>query len=157
MSIRQIIDWAIAQADGDLTGTIASPFYQLYSDGASWVWACDVDIGQPEVLRGVRVASNNREIIYAQQGKAVALKKMGNGRWCIAGLSKTCRGLGHVTYVQFAEDLASITGEDWTGKITRPLTLGELGSLAAGGFGYLPLGAQGRFSPSGALIDILEQ
>ena len=107
--------------------------------------------------RGVPVASNNREIIYAQQGKAVALKKMGNGRWCIAGLSKTCRGLGHVTYVQFADDLASITGEDWTGKIIRPLTLGELGSLAAGGFGFLPLGAQGRFSPSGALIDILEQ
>lgn len=156
MSLRKVIDWAIAQADGDLTGTIVSPFYQFYGDCSSWMWACDVDIGETEVLRNVPVASNNREIIYAQQGKSVALKKMNNGRYCVVGLSKTCRGLGHVIYVQFDEDLARVIGEDWTGKITRPLTYGELGTLMAGGYGAIPYGAQGRFTPAGALIEILE-
>ena len=50
MSIRKIIDWAAAQSEGEMTGTIASPFFQLYDDAEGWVWACDVDIGQPEVL-----------------------------------------------------------------------------------------------------------
>ena len=156
MSIRKIIDWAIAQADGQLIGTVASPFYQLYSDGDTWQWACDVDIGQPEVIRSVPVASNNREIVYAEQGKAVALQKMGSGKWCIVGLAKTCRGLGHVMYVSFEEDLARITRDEFTGHIIRPLTYGELGTLVGGGYGALPYGAQGRFTPSGALIEILE-
>jgi hypothetical protein len=156
MSLRKVIDWAIAQADADKIGTIASPFYQCYADGDAWLWACDVDIGEPEVLRSVPVASNNREIIYAEQGKAVALRRMNDGKWCIAGLAKTCRGLGHVIYVSFEEDLARITGDTWTGQVIRPLTYGELGSAVGGGYGALPYGAQGRFTPGGAFIELLE-
>ncbi|MHB9075244.1 MAG: hypothetical protein ACYC6G_17190 [Desulfobaccales bacterium] len=157
MSIRRIIDWSIAQADGDLIGTIASPFYQYAADGSEWMWSCDVDIGETEVLRNVPVASNNRDIIYAQQGKSVALKRMNNNRYCIVGLAKTCRGLGHVIYVSFEDDRAAVTGADWSGKVIRPLTFGELGDLAPFGFGSFPLGAQGRFTPAGALIDLLEE
>jgi hypothetical protein len=156
MSIIKIIDWRIAQANSQMTGTIASPFYQLYSDSNNWIWACDVDIGQPEVLRGVPVASNNREIIYAEIGKAVALSKMNDGRWCISGLAKTCRGLGHIIYMSFEDDIATVTGEDWSGNVVRTLTLGELGDLGPGAFGALPLGAHGRFTASGSLIDLLE-
>jgi len=156
MSLRKIIDWTQVQTQGDLIGTIASPFYQFYADGGSWLWACDVDIGTPEVLRNVPVASNNRELIYAEQGKSVALRRMNDGKWCIAGLAKTCRGLGHVIYVLFEDDLASIVRTDWTGKITRPLTYGELGTLLGGGYGSIPYGTQGRFTPAGALIEILE-
>ncbi|RJR37193.1 MAG: hypothetical protein C4567_13140 [Deltaproteobacteria bacterium] len=157
MSIKKIIDWSILQAEGEKVGMIASPFYQFYADGKSWMWACDVDIGEEEVLRNVPVACNNREIIYAEQGKSVALRRMNNGKLCIAGLAKTSRGLGHVIYVKFEEDTYQIVGSAWTGKIVRPLTYGELGSLGpAGGYGALPYGAQGRFTPAGALIEILE-
>ena len=155
MSLRKIIDWAAAQASGDMIGTVASPFYQLFVDGDHWIWACDVDIGQPEVLQGVPVASNNRELIYAEQGKAVALKNL-NGKWTIVGLAMTCRGLGHVTYVSFAEDRAHIVRDEWTGQSIRPLTYGELGELGGEGYGVLPYGAQGRFTATGDLIAILE-
>lgn len=156
MSIRQIFDWAAAQADGQMIGTIAGPFVQLQVDGANWLWAVDVDIGQPEVLRNVPVASNNHELIYAQQGMAVALSKMGDGRWCVTGLAKSSRGLGHVMYVAFTEDMATVVREEMTGHIIRPLTLGEMGTLGPASFGILPFGARGRFTPSGALIEILE-
>ncbi len=154
MSIREIIDWSIAQADGDRTGTIVSPFYQFYADGDNYMWACDVDIGEPEVLKSVPVASNNKDIIYAQQGKSVALKRMNDGRWCITGLAKTCRGLGHVIYMNFADDLATVVGDEWTGHIIRRLTYGELGEF--GGYGVLPYGTQGRFSAAGTLIELVE-
>ena len=156
MSIRRVIDWVFLQAQGDLIGTIASPFYQLHADGENWMWAADVDIGEAEVLRNVPVASNNLEIYYAEIGKAVALRKMNNGRWCIAGLAKTCRGFGHITYVSFTDDVVLVTGTDWTGQLTRVLTLGEFGTLGPGAFGALPLGCHGRFTPGGALIEVLE-
>jgi hypothetical protein len=174
MSIREIIDWAIDQANGDLIGIVASDFYQSCPDGSgSWVWACDVDIGasvldngssdnvtvgtgtSPNVLQAVPVAANNQEIIYAQQGTAVALRKLSNGRYAIVGLAKTSQGLGHVIYMSFTEDIAQVVTDQWHGVIIRPLTLGELGTLAPQEFGSLPMGAQGRFDAQGNLISIL--
>jgi hypothetical protein len=152
-----IIDTAIAQSQGQLIGTIASPFYEQYADGDSSVWACDVDIGQEEVLQGVPVASSNREIIYAEIGKSVILARMNNNTWCISGLSKVLMGQEHVIYMTFADDLGSIARESWSGSITRILTLGELGDLGPANFGALPLGAHGRFAPDGTLMAILEK
>ncbi len=153
MSIRRIIDWAIEQADGDMVGTIASDFYQLAGDDHNWMYACDVDIGQPEVLRKVPVATNNRELVYAQIGKAVSLRRMGASGWCIVGLAKTCRGLGHLMYVSFDEDIATVMDTTWYGYRTRLLTLGELDTY--GGFGKVPFGAMGRFDGLGNLLAIL--
>ncbi len=153
MSIRRIIDWAIEQADGDMVGTIASDFYQLAGDDHNWMYACDVDIGQPEVLRKVPVATNNRELVYAQIGKAVSLRRMGASGWCIVGLAKTCRGLGHLMYVSFDEDIATVMDTTWYGYRTRLLTLGELDTY--GDFGKVPFGAMGRFDGLGNLLAIL--
>jgi hypothetical protein len=175
MSIREITDWAIDMASGQLIGTVASPFYQYCPDGSgNWVWACDVDIGQsvldvgnpdnvtigsggtnPNVLQAVPVANNNQDIIYAQQGTPVSLHKMPNGQYAIVGLSTTAQGLGHIIFVTFSEDIAEVAGDLMSGVIIRPLTLGELGSLSPSGFGGLPLGAQGRFDAYGNLISIL--
>jgi hypothetical protein len=154
MSIKRIIDWEIEKAEGDKIGTIASPFAQI-SDGTNWLWAADVDVGEPEVLRKVPVASNNREIIYAEVGKPVALKRMGDGKWVIAGLAKTSRGMGHIIYISFEEDLAYIVSKSWIGAIIRQLTYGELGTLL-GGYGTLPYGVYGRFAANGSLIEIME-
>jgi len=155
MSLRRIIDWSIAQASGDLVGLIASPFYQFYADGSNWMWACDVDIGEEQVLRMVPVASNNRELIYAEQGKAVALRKVNDGRYVISGLSKTSRGFGHIIYVTFEEDLVRKVREAWSGLLVRPLTYGELGSLCGEGYGILPYGSQGRFTASGSFVELI--
>jgi hypothetical protein len=151
-----IIDTRIAQSQGQMIGTIASPFYELW-DGDHSVWACDVDIGQEEVLQGVPVASSNREIIYAEIGKGVTLARMNDSKWCISGISKVTMGLEHIIYMTFADDLGSIIGESWSGSLTRPLTLGELGDLGPAAFGALPLGAHGRFATDGTLMAILEK
>ena len=151
-----LMNWRIAQAQTQMQGTIASPFYELYVDGGSYVWACDVDIGQEEPLRGVPVAASNREIIYAEIGKSVTLNRMNDGKWCISGLSKTCMGLEHIIYMTFVDDIGSIARESWSGSVIRPLTLGEIGDLGPGAFGALPLGAHGRFAPDGTLIAIVE-
>lgn len=154
MSIEKIIDWRIAAADGDITGTVASSFYQYYDDSNNWVWACDVDIGEEEVLRNVPIASNNREILYAEEGKSVALKKT-NGKYVVAGLAKTSQGFGHVIYVTFADDVAVVVSEDWSGYSYRPLTYGELGTVTPGGYGTLPYGSRGKFTRAGILIEIM--
>lgn len=167
MSLWDIIDWSHLQQQGQKTGTIASPFYEYYDASGNFMWACDVDIGesmtvvtetglteQTTVLQNVPVASNNWELLYAQQGQAVSLN-YDNGRWTIIGLSKTSRGLGHIILVTFAEDVAQVASDDWVGLITRPLTFGELGTLTGGGFGSLPFGAQGRFTKAGVLVQII--
>lgn len=157
MSLNKIIDWRIAKAEGQMIGTIASGFYEYYADATNWVWACDVDIGEEEVLQNVPVATNNREIMYAEIGKSVSLTKMNSGKWCINGLSKNCRGLGHITYMTFEDDQVLIVSQEWVGTITRILTLGELGDLGPAAFGALPLGVLGRFTPAGILTYILER
>jgi hypothetical protein len=153
MSIWKIIDWGAATAEGDLVGTIASEFYQLYDDAQNWTWACDVDIGEEEVLRNVPVATNNREVIYAQEGMPVALKRIGKGRYAIVGLAKKIKSTTHIIYVQFEEGIGSIVGEELVGYMVRLLTYGELQTY--GGYGVVPYGARGRFNAAGELIEIL--
>ena len=99
MSIRKIIDWAIQDQKSEMKGNIASPFYQYQDAAGSWVWACDVDLGGGEdnILRSVPVASNNRDVVYAEQGKGVSLSRMGSGKWAITGLSKTLNSTVRMT------------------------------------------------------------
>ena len=161
MSLRKIIDWAILYADADLVGIIASDFYQYSPDGINWMWACDVDIGGgQEVLQNVPVASNNRELVYAEQGKSVALKRMNDGKYVIVGLAKVSRGFGHIMYISVEDDIASVSHRGWQGYTIRYLTLGELGTIPnnAGemGFGYLPFGQKGKFDGDGNLIELVE-
>lgn len=167
MSIREIIDWSKLVTSGSMNGTVASDFYEYYDGSGNYMWACDVDIGQQmtsvdaygnpkttTLLTNVPVSSNNRELTYAQQGQAVTLEYQ-NGRWVITGLSKTTQGFGHIQYVTFDDDVATVVSDDWLGYITRALTFGELGTLIGGGFGALPLGAQGRFTHGGVLVEII--
>ncbi len=158
MSLRKIIDWAIQDARTTMTGTIASPFYEYFDTAGHWVWACDVDIGNNlPVLRCVPVASNNREIIYAEQGKGVNLARLGNCKWVITGLSKSVNSTVHYIFLSFTDDICMVTGMQLRGFIIRPLTYGELGSLAPPyGYGVLPYGAQGKFKADGTFVEIVE-
>jgi len=158
MSIRQIIDWAIEDARSQRIGTIASPFYQYYDAVGHWVWACDVDLGDEQVLRCVPVASNNRELIYAEQGRAVTLSRLNNGKWVITGLAKSLNSTVHYIYMSFTDDTYNILGKSLRGFVIRPLTYGELGTLVPPpGYGTLPYGVQGKFKADGAFVEIVEQ
>ena len=157
MSIRKIIDWAVEDARSQQIGNIASPFYELYDPSGNWVWACDVDLGDENVLRCVPVAANNREIIYAEQGRSVTLSRLNNDKWVITGLAKSLNSTVHYIYMSFADDTYAILGKSLRGFMLRPLTYGELGSLVAPyGYGNLPYGVQGKFRADGSLVEIVE-
>ncbi len=158
MSIRKIIDWAIQDASNQMTGVIASNFYQFEDLQGSWTWACDVDLGeQYGVLRCVPIAANNREIFYAQQGKSVTLSRVNGTKWVITGLAKVSNSTTHYIFMAFGEDTYSVTRTRLKGDVIRPLTYGELGTLVAPfGYGILPYGAQGKFDAEGAFIEIVE-
>ncbi len=157
MSIRKVIEWVVEDTRAEKIGNIASPFYHYHDLTGNWVWACDVDIGEEEVLRCVPVASNNREIIYAEQGKAVTLRRLNHNKWVITGLAKSKHSTIHFIYLSFEEDVLRIDRSELRGYYTRPLTYGELGTLVPPyGYGTLPYGAQGRFRADGTFVKVME-
>jgi hypothetical protein len=157
--LKRVLDYSAVQARGDLIGRVASNFYQLYTDHQSWTWACDVDIGEPEVLRNVPVATNNREIFYAHIGKPVALKKVGPGKYMIVGLAKTAISDTRILYMRAPAlctpdaPLGEIVREELVGFVVRPLLYEELDIY--GGYGVVPYGAYGRFDADGNLLALL--
>ncbi len=155
MSIENVL--SLRTTEGDVTGVTVSPFYQLYDDASGYTWAVDVDLGDgSEVLRSVPVASNNRELFYADQGKPVALRQE-NNRYVVVGLSKTAKSYQHIMYVCFEDDIAEVVGDEMAGYKVRALTYGELGELVANtGYGFFPYGVMGRFAADGSLIEIIE-
>jgi hypothetical protein len=138
-------------------GTTVSNIRQLYDDSQNWVWCVDVAIpGQDEPLRNVPIATNNRDLFYAEQGRAVELTLAGDNKWVVTGLAKSVQGLTHLIAMSFADDLVAVLSNTVQSYTVRPLTFGELGALAPDGFGQLPFGIQGRFDAGGNLVELLE-
>jgi hypothetical protein len=145
----------VNQAKGkEITGLVASEFYQLYDDAQQWVWACDVDIGKENVLRKVPVATNNRDVLYAEIGKAVTLKRLGKAKYAITGLAKNSISTKKYTFVRFEEDLWEITGTETVGYTYRRLTYDELGSIP-GKYGIFPYTALGKFDHEGNFVELV--
>lgn len=166
MSIRKIIDIMLVSHKGSMTGLIASSFYQIFDSAGNWSWACDVDIGvemptkdetgrtlTTTILKGVLVATNNRDLVYAEQGKGVTLARSASGAWTITGLSKVRNSDRHYIYVSFEDDIVEIVSTATVGRLIRPLTYGELADY--GGYGILPYGCQGEFDAAGNFIKIV--
>jgi len=157
-----------------LYGTVLTRPAILVTDGKNVTYACDVQIGQYDVtgqinqtstdllgvpgssswtlaqlltvgsiLRNVPIARNNYELIYADVGNAVELTRDASGQWTVTGFALEQPG----TFTLVEVDLGNMT----IGPITdlsiqgRVLTLGELGTLIAGGWGLVPFGASGLF------------
>ena len=161
MTIRKVIDWAIEDQKSEMKGKIASPFYQQLDISGNWVWACDIELGGGgpfSVLRSVPIASNNLDVIYAEQGKGVSLSRMGSAKWSISGLSKTITDTVHTMYLTFSDETYEITGDLMEGDVIRPLSYGELGTLLSDppGYGILPYGAQGKFDYYGTFLEVME-
>jgi hypothetical protein len=139
------------------TGTTASRIRELYDDSQNYVWCVDVRLpGQEEVLRNVPIATSNRDIFYAETGRAVELTLAGDNKWVVTGLAKAIPGLTKLIAMSFDEDLVRVLSTTITGYIVRPLTFGELGDLAPDGFGQFPWGARGRFDYQGNFIELVE-
>lgn len=157
MSLRKVIDWAIAEANGEMQGTIASGFYKYYDSNGQWSYACDVDIGSStgEPLRNVVVATNNHDILYAQIGMPVSLTRQVGNVYAITGLSKTVQDKTHIIYMTFTDAYGTIVRKDTTKKTYRDLTYGEIGDIFGGGYGDLPYGSKGVFDADGNLIEII--
>ena len=137
----------------ELDGKVLSRPLLSVTDGISLVYGCDVDIGitaisgynqspllvnaNNTVLKNVPIARSNRDVVYAEVGSAVRLRRTSSGRFEIIGFSKEMPG----TYKRYAVNLTTLTigaVEDVT--ITAlVIPFGDL--ILFGSFGTIPLGA----------------
>lgn len=164
--LSNLTDAQIRDARKELDGKVLSRPQLLVTDGISMMYACDVDIGitsiagydqSPDlipivngfaigsVLHNVPIAKGNRDVVYAEVGSAVRLRRTASGRYEIVGFSKEMPG----SYIRVPVNLDTLTIgpiED-IGITARVLTLGEL-ALYGGGFGVIPLGAVAIFRGS---------
>jgi hypothetical protein len=158
------IDDAKVEVDGK---TLGRPVL-LTTDGVGLTYCVDVDIGQKVVdrntdeevvapLRNVPIAQGNNELLYADAGAAVRVRRSSSGRYEVVGFSKRlpgtytrvpvripAPGLGPVPY-----EFGAATS---VGLSARRLTYGELGTI--GSYGTTPYGAIGRFRGD-VLIEVI--
>jgi hypothetical protein len=124
------------------------------TDGLSTTYACDVDIGITNqqgndqstnllnvgsigsVLHNVPIARGNMDVIYADVGAAVRLRRSTSGRYEIIGFSKQMPG----TYIRVPVDLEDFTfGQIEDLSITsRAVAYGDLVNF--GGYGTAAYG-----------------
>jgi hypothetical protein len=143
MSLLTYITQAeIRNAARELDGKVLTRPSLLVSDGLAMLYAVDVGIGQKAPLRNVPIARGNRDLLYAEVGAAVRLRRTESGRYEVSGFSQEQPG----TYIRIPVTLSTfvlgpIEDESVTG---RPLTYEELVTLGAG-YGFCPYGAVGIF------------
>lgn len=132
----------IRSAAKELDGKVLTRPSLLVSDGLAMVYAVDVDIGQKDPLRNVPIARANRELLYAEVGAAVRLRRTESGRYEVAGFSQEQPG----TYIRIPVTLSGfVLGPVENVSLTgRPLTYEELQTIGAG-YGFCPYGAIGIF------------
>jgi hypothetical protein len=153
--LTYLTDARLRDAKDELDGRVLTRPALLVTDGQSVMYACDVDIGiiapsgydgaqdlvdaniLGSVLHNVPVARGNQDLIYADVGSAVRLRRTASGRYEVTGFSQEMPG----RQIRIPVDLLAGTFgmvEDQT-ITSRPLTLAELQTF--GGFGNVPLGA----------------
>lgn len=165
-TLSYLIQAKIDNSVRELDGQVMTPPQQLITDGRNSTYACNVNIGVVDmagfdqnnyltevysfenqnvlanILYNVPIANGANDLIYADVGSAVRLRKSPSGSFEIVGFSKQMPGKN----VRMAVDLEAMSFgviEDLT-YTSRRLTLGELKDYG-GGFGYIPLGATALF------------
>jgi hypothetical protein len=99
-------------------------------------------------LRNVPIALGNRDLIYAEAGMAVKLKRSDSGRWEEMGFAKRRPGTYKRTAVRppkfcFGLPDYEVDPDVDVGLYSRVLTYEEL--AAFGGYGTIPYGATAIF------------
>lgn len=95
----------------ELDGKVLTRPGLLVTDGINVIYACDVDVGltvrkgesdtKEYYLRNVPIARGNRDLIYAEVGAAVRLRRTAGGQFEIVGFSQEMPG----TYKRIGVDL----------------------------------------------------
>ena len=109
----------------------------IVSTGKTWLKLA----GLSEVLRNVPISRANADVMYADVGNAVRLRRSVNGQYEVVGFSKELPG----TYTRIAIDIEDYSFgviEDLSIQV-RPLAYDELATY--GGYGVLPYGAIVKF------------
>lgn len=135
----------------ELDGKVLTRPALLVTDGDALVYAVDVDIGNAEqVLRNVPLARANRDLLYAEPGNPVRLRRTTDGRFEVVGFSREMPG----SYERFPVDLG-----DFSFGAMESLTLdavavayGDLATLG-GGYGVVPYGVTAIYR-GGVLIEL---
>lgn len=147
---------AVRDGATELDGkTLSRPALRV-SDGVNLTYCVDVDIGEKAFdpntgdeitapLRNVALASGVQELVYADVGAAVRVRRSVSGLWEVIGFSK--RAPGTYTRVPVALARPSIGMPSYTvgtpvsiGLSARMLTYGELATY--GGYGNVAYGTQ---------------
>lgn len=161
--MRAEIDHSVKEIDG---ATLTRPTL-LVTDGLALTYGVDVDVGLKDIdtntgdevvtpLRNVPIAVGNKDLIYADAGSAVRLRRSASGRWEVIGFSKRRPG----TYIRIPVTIPSPGFEPVpytlgtvanVGLVARSLAYEEL--AVYGGYGVVPYGATGIFR-DGVLIEL---
>lgn len=157
-----LIDAQQRDAQQELDGRVLTRPGLTVTDGLSTTYACDVDIGITNqqgndqsanllnvgalgsVLHEVPIARGNMDVVYADVGAAVRLRRSASGRYEIIGFSKQMPG----TYIRVPVNLDDFTFgalEDLS-ITSRPLTYAELAEF--GGYGAAAYGSIAIFQGS---------
>jgi hypothetical protein len=153
--LTYLIDAQQRDAQQELDGKVLTRPTLSVTDGLSTTYACDCDIGLVNnqgndqsanllnvgtlgsVLHNVPIARGNMDVVYADVGAAVRLRRSASGRYEIIGFSKQMPG----TYVRIPVDLDDFTfGPIEDLSITSlPIAYGDL--VNYGGYGTAAYGA----------------
>lgn len=155
--MQAVVDGSKREIDGK---TLTRPFLLIADANTQLTYGVDVDIGLKQVdpntaeevvtpLRNVPIASGSHEIVYADAGTAVRLRRSDSGRYEVVGFTKRMPG----NYTRYGIQIAAPSADPivWVidepiaaGLSSRPLTFEELGTIGPG-FGITPFGAYGLF------------
>jgi hypothetical protein len=121
--LTNLIDAQQRDMQQELDGKVLTRPTLSVTDGLSTTYACDVDIGITNqqgndqsanllnvgsigsILHDVPIARGNMDVIYADVGAAVRLRRSASGRYEIIGFSKQMPG----TYIRVPVDLEDFT------------------------------------------------
>lgn len=127
----------------ELDGKVLTRAALRVTDGRERIYAIDVDIGDADrVLRNVPLARANRDLLYAEPGNPVRLRRTADGRWEVIGFAREMPG----SLERFAVDLETLTFGAIENLTLTALVVpyGELATLG-GGYGTAPYGIQALY------------
>jgi hypothetical protein len=135
----------------ELDGKVLTRPALLVTDGDALVYAVDVDIGNAaQVLRNVPLARANRELMYAEPGNPVRLRRTADGRFEVVGFSREMPG----TFERFAVDLGTLSFGPLENLSLDAVAVqyADLATLS-GGYGVVPYGVTAIYR-GGVLIEL---
>ncbi len=136
------------ELDGEI---LTRPTLAVFDTGGTLMPVATVRISS-DIISAVPITDNSHDLLYAQPGTPVRLRRSPTGRLEITGLSK--RAFGAVMRYTLDISTGVVTSGATTDFSTHQVTLGELATATSGGFGETPLAAIAIVNASGTIIGL---